>query len=138
MVGATWIINQKLRQSVTDHEQRIAQLEQRPRFTSRTLAVAGIATTANSNRSIWTIEGPGKISFAQIYVEAFGPQTVNQSVVLTPAADARKSVVIQRIDTSTCTLTFWLENNEIMLAPAVCTAGMPEDRATIEAAVEVK
>jgi hypothetical protein len=138
IVGATWVITDKLRQTVADHDARIAQLERRPRFASHTVNVENIATTTNMNRSIWTVEGTDTIHFAWLYVETFGTQVVNKSVVLTPNPENRKSVVIDRANAATCTLTFWLEKNQIMIAPAACSAGGAEDHATIEAAVEIK
>jgi hypothetical protein len=138
IVGATWVITDKLRQTAADHERRIAQLEQRPRFASHTVSVGNIATTTNTNRSIWTVEGTDTIYFAWLHVETFGTQVVNKSVVLTPNPDNRKLVVIERANAATCTLTFWVDKNQIMIAPAACTAGTAEDHATIEAAVEIK
>lgn len=138
IVGATYVITQDVRKRIADHEQRIAQLEKNPRFTSRTVNVDNIATTANSNRSIWTVDGTDTIYFAHLYVETFGTQVVNRSVALTPPAEARKAVLIDRGPAGTCTLTFWLEKNQIMLAPATCTGGVAEDHATIQAAVEMK
>jgi hypothetical protein len=142
IVGATWVITGKLRESVVDHERRIAQLEQRPRFASHTLSVTNIATTTNMNRSIWSVEGTDTIYFAWLNMETFGTQAVNRSVMLTANSADKKSVVIERTNpatgTATCTLTFWVEKNQIMLAPAACTAGSAEDHASIEAAVEIK
>ena len=139
IVGATWIINQKLNQTVADHDKRIGQLEQRQRFASHTVNVENIATVTNMNRSIWTVEGTDSIYFAWLYVETFGTQVVNKSVMLTSGPEARKSVVIERSGgTATCTLTFWLDKNQIMLAPAACSAGSAEDHVTLEAAVEIK
>ena len=138
IVGATWVITDKLRQTVADHDKHIAQLEQRPRFASRSVSVENIATTTNTNRSIWTVEGTDTIYFAWLYVETFGTQVVNKSVALTPNPEARKSIVIELANAATCTLTFWLDKNQIMIAPAACTAGSAEDHAAIEAAVEIK
>ena len=138
IVGATWAITEKLRQTAVDHEKRIAQLEQRPRFAWHTVSVENIATTTNTNRSIWTVEGTDTIYFAWLYLETFGTQVANKSVVLTPNPEARKSIVIERANAATCTLTFWLDKNQIMIAPAACTAGSAEDHAAIEAAVEIK
>ena len=138
IIGATWVITGKLRELVLDHDKRIAQLEQRPRFASRTLHVENIATTTNMNRSIWGVDGTDTIYFAWLSVETFGTQVVNKSVMLTGTPEARKSVVIERASPDTCTLTFWVEKNQIMLAPAACTAGSAEDHASIEAAVEIK
>ena len=138
IVGATWFITEKLRQTVADHDQRIGQLEQRARFAAHTLNVENIATTTNMNRSIWTVENTDTIYLAWLYVETLGTQVVNQSVMLTPDPGGRRSVVIERGDAATCTLTFWLEKNQIMLAPAVCSEGNAEDHAAIEAAVEAK
>ena len=60
--------------------------------------------------------------------------------MLTANSADKKSVVIERTSpatgTATCTLTFWVEKNQIMLAPAACTGGSAEDHASIEAAVE--
>jgi hypothetical protein len=100
--------------------------------------VENIASTTNMNRSIWTVEGTDTIYFASLYLETFGTQVVNKSVVLTPNPENRKSVVIERTNAATCTLTFWLEKNQIMIAPAACSAGSAEDHAAIEAAVEIK
>ena len=138
IVGATWAITEKLRQTALDHEKRIAQLEQRPRFASRSVSVENIAATTNTNRPIWTVDGTDTIYFAWLYVETFGTQVVNKSVALTPNPEARKSIVIERANAATCTLTFWLDKNQIMIAPAACTAGSAEDHAAIEAAVEIK
>jgi hypothetical protein len=138
IVGATWLITGKLRQAVMDHDQRIAQLEQRPRFASHSVKVDNIATTTNMNRSIWTVDGTDTVYFAWLYLETFGTQVVNKSVMLTSNPQDRKSVVIERTSPATCTLTFWIEKNQIMLAPAACTAGSAEDHAAIEAAVEIK
>jgi hypothetical protein len=141
VVGATWLITGKLREAVLDHDKRIALLEQRPRFASHTLQVANIATTANMNRSIWTVEGTDTIYFAWLNVETFGTQAVNRSVMLSSNSAERKSLVIDRTSPagpSSCTLTFWVERNQIMLAPAICTAGSAEDHASMEAAVEIK
>ena len=138
IVGATWMITEKLRQTAADHDRRIAQLEQRPRFAWRSVSVENIATTTNSNRSIWTVEGTDTIYFAWIYLETFGTQIVNKSVALTPNPEARKSIVIERANAATCTLTFWLDKSQIMIAPAACTAGSAEDHAAIEAAAEIK
>ena len=138
IVGATWVITDKLRQTVADHDKHIAQLEQRPRFASHSVKLENIATTTNTNRSIWTVEGTDTIYFAWLYVETFGTQVVNKPVVLTPGPENRKSVVIERTSPATCTLTFWLDKNQIMLAPAACSAGSAEDHAAIEAAVEIK
>jgi len=90
IVGATWAITEKLRQTALDHEKRIAQLEQRPRFASRSVSVENIATTTNTNRPIWTVDGTDTIYFAWLYVETFGTQVVNKSVALTPNYEARK------------------------------------------------
>ena len=138
IVGATWAITSKLRETVLDHDRRIAQFEQRPRFASHTLHVDNIATTANMNRSIWGVEGTDTIYFAWLNLETFGTQVVNKTVMLTSNPASRKSVVIERTSPDTCTLTFWVEKNQIMLAPAACTAGSAEDHASIEAAVEIK
>jgi len=59
-------------------------------------------------------------------------------VVLTIGPESRKTVVIERTGRATCALTFWLDKNQIMLAPAACSAGSAEDHAAIEAAVEIK
>ena len=138
IVGATWVITDKLRQTVADHDKRIGQLEQKPRFTSHTVNVENIATITNMNRSIWTVDGTDTIYFAWLYVETFGTQVVDKPVMLTPNPETRKSVVIQGGGTATCTLTFWLDKNQIMLAPAACSGGTAEDHATIQAAVEIK
>ena len=138
IVGATWVITDKLRQTVADHDKRIAQLEQRPRFASHSVKVENIATTTNTNRSIWTVEGTDTIYFAWLYLETFGTQVVNKPVVLTLGPENRKSIVIEGTSPTTCTLTFWLDKNQIMLAPAACSAGSAEDHAAIEAAVEIK
>jgi len=94
------------------------------------------------NRSIWSVEGTDTIYFAWLNMETFGTQAVNSSVMLTANSADKKSVVIERTSpatgTATCTLTFWVEKNQIMLAPAACTAGGAEDHASIEAAVEIK
>ena len=71
-------------------------------------------------------------------METFGTEVVNKSVMLPPGSENRKSVVIERTSPATCTLTFWLDKNQIMLAPAACSAGSAEDHAAIEAAVEIK
>jgi len=63
---------------------------------------------------------------------------VNKPVVLALGPENRKSIVIERTSPTTCTLTFWLDKNQIMLAPAACSAGSAEDHAAIEAAVEIK
>ena len=59
-------------------------------------------------------------------------------MVLTIGPESRETVVIERTGPATCTLTFWLDKNQIMLAPATCSAGSAEDHAAIEAAVEIK
>ena len=138
IVGTTWVITEKLRQTVADHDKRIAHLEQRPRFAAHSVKVENIATTTNTNRSIWTVEGTDTIYFAWLYLETFGTQVVNKPVVLALGPENRKSIVIERTSPTTCTLTFWLDKNQIMLAPAACSAGSAEDHAAIEAAVEIK
>jgi hypothetical protein len=138
IVGATWVITGKLRETTLDHDRRIAQLEQRPRFASQTLHVEKIATTTNMNRSIWSVEGTDTIYFAWLSLETFGTQVVNKSVMLTSNPQSKKSLVIERTSPNSCILTFWVEKNQIMLAPAACTAGSAEDHASIEAAVEIK
>jgi hypothetical protein len=90
------------------------------------------------NRSIWSVEGTDTIYFAWLNLETFGTQVVNKSVMLTSNPQSKKSLVIERTSPATCTLTFWVEKNQIMLAPAACTAGSAEDHASIEAAVEIK
>jgi len=145
IVGATWVITDKLRTTVSDHNKRIAQLEQRSRFVSHTVTIQNLGQLT-APTAIWTVEDVSvRIDFAWLYVEHVGAQQIDKSVMLSPGGDIAKgnkakATVVVRESAPTaggCFLKFWLQGNQIMLDPPECPTGI-ENFAAIEAAVQVR